>query len=343
MDKNNIIIIILIINLLFTFYLYFKINKTNENFTASSPDQLKQTIKDIYQADIASIRSLADIATKLQAGGTTVPGNLKISQILGVNYIDTAFNDTTTGRSQFAGRIQYGGLDANALGIVGKGLGETDRLVHIWDHCKVENSLTVPTINATNITATNITSTNLNLTNIVAPVFKMNRGIVKAQPECYMDFVSSPESATIVGKAVDKTTDNLGSRRIDLWDNVIVYGSLTTSTGNIQAQGNINCVTDGFNSSIFYKTGNGNIAISSSPLTPGLYISTYCLNNDTNTTGSVWTYIVSSTANGGSLNTALWNGRLGTIQWNIVNTNIVTATYGFEGSASLRIVKICNF
>ena len=56
-------------------------NKSSESMTdveQLSQDQIKNAIKQIYNADVEAIRNLASVATQLQAGGLTVPGDLTI-------------------------------------------------------------------------------------------------------------------------------------------------------------------------------------------------------------------------------------------------------------------------
>ena len=97
-DVYFIIVIILII------YLFYKINKKSdikENFavankaiktsggstttkTSDGTTDIKTAIKEIYLADVEAIRNLSSIATKLQAGGLTIPGNLSITGNLNV-------------------------------------------------------------------------------------------------------------------------------------------------------------------------------------------------------------------------------------------------------------------
>jgi hypothetical protein len=82
--SNNFILIILIL-----FFLYFswQINYLkNEHFSASISDNINK----IYQADIQSIRNLSSIATSLQTGGVTVPGNLTISDNLTTKSLTTS-------------------------------------------------------------------------------------------------------------------------------------------------------------------------------------------------------------------------------------------------------------
>jgi hypothetical protein len=342
MEKpNNIILIILIFNLCFMFYLYLQIKHLKkEQFSSTSQEQLKQTIKDIYQADIGAIRTLSDIAGKLQAGGTiTVPGDLTITGSLTTGSLKNSSFETgylDTSKEGNAGKIVYGGsFDPAALCILGKGTDGTNRKVHIWDNLVVnrdtliQNNLDIGTTTNTFYLNTQGTA---KLNNLETEYIKVCA--TDANADGVSGTISNGKhdaaSLCIIGKKVGE------NRTIHMWDDLLV-------NRNLYVANNINVPGDGFNSCMSYVTGAGGNILMSVPLTTGLYISTYSLSNDSNTTGSVWTYIMPDTRNGGSLNTALWNGRIGNIEWNIVNNNQVTAKYNYTGLASLRIVKICNF
>ena len=61
------------------FVIYYFINSScnnTEHFDATS--DAKAAVNAVYQADVGAIRTLADVAGKLQAGTLTVPGNLQI-------------------------------------------------------------------------------------------------------------------------------------------------------------------------------------------------------------------------------------------------------------------------
>jgi len=45
-------------------------------------DQIKDAVKLIYLADVDAIRNLSEVATKLQAGGLTMPGQLNILHLI---------------------------------------------------------------------------------------------------------------------------------------------------------------------------------------------------------------------------------------------------------------------
>ena len=68
-------LIFLVVLLLVSYHLYMS-NKI-ENMADVSVD-IKEAIKQIYAADVEAIRNLSNVATQLQAGGLTIPGNLTI-------------------------------------------------------------------------------------------------------------------------------------------------------------------------------------------------------------------------------------------------------------------------
>jgi len=67
--------LIIFINIMLIFYILY--NKNIEKFAVT--DDIKAEINKVYQADVDAIRNLSAIASKLQAGGVTVPGNLTVS------------------------------------------------------------------------------------------------------------------------------------------------------------------------------------------------------------------------------------------------------------------------
>ncbi len=66
--------ILLIIVLVLIFHIYWT-KDTKEPMAEVSGD-IKEAVKQVYLADVEAIRNLSEVATKLQAGGLTVPGNL---------------------------------------------------------------------------------------------------------------------------------------------------------------------------------------------------------------------------------------------------------------------------
>ncbi len=69
-------VILCVVAILF-FHIYW--NKNNESMAdVGNLDQIKEAIKQVYIADVEAIRNLSNVATQLQAGGLTIPGNLTV-------------------------------------------------------------------------------------------------------------------------------------------------------------------------------------------------------------------------------------------------------------------------
>lgn len=75
-------------------YLFYNQGQIKESMTDVSPD-IKDAIKQIYNADVEAIRNLSNVATQLQAGGLVIPGDLSIKGKLTVNGTTTT-NDLVT-------------------------------------------------------------------------------------------------------------------------------------------------------------------------------------------------------------------------------------------------------
>jgi len=77
-DINFVLIVILFI---FMFHQYW--NKNNHESMADvvplTEDRVKELIYQTYLIDVSAIKNLSDVAVQLQAGGLTVPGDLKIT------------------------------------------------------------------------------------------------------------------------------------------------------------------------------------------------------------------------------------------------------------------------
>lgn len=65
-----------------------------------SLDQIKEAVKQVYLADVEAIRNLSNVATKLQAGGLTVPGQLT------TNIINASDNINVSNKTNEGGRIR---------------------------------------------------------------------------------------------------------------------------------------------------------------------------------------------------------------------------------------------
>jgi hypothetical protein len=77
---NKYIIILVIIGFIFIFHLYW-IKPSREDMANLDDTQkmdVKQLIYDTYKIDVTAIKNLSEIATKLQANGITLPGNMQV-------------------------------------------------------------------------------------------------------------------------------------------------------------------------------------------------------------------------------------------------------------------------
>ena len=57
----------------------FVLHKVEAMGDVGNSEQVKDAIRQVYLADVESIRNLSNVATKLQAGGITVPGQLTVT------------------------------------------------------------------------------------------------------------------------------------------------------------------------------------------------------------------------------------------------------------------------
>ena len=70
--------IIIIIMGILVFHLYWTRQKNESMADVGNLDQIKEAVKQVYLADVESIRNLSNVATKLQTDGLTVPTNMNI-------------------------------------------------------------------------------------------------------------------------------------------------------------------------------------------------------------------------------------------------------------------------
>jgi microcystin-dependent protein len=103
--------IFFIIAILF-FNLYWK-NKTKENMTNQpqlTETRVKELINQTYLVDVDAIRNLSEVATKLQAGGLTIPGNLNVKGSIKVDgSSDIIGNSTINGACIVMGNSNING------------------------------------------------------------------------------------------------------------------------------------------------------------------------------------------------------------------------------------------
>jgi hypothetical protein len=199
---NEMILLIVFIQFCFLIYQILKIsNICNEAFTTESNTELQKQIASFYQADIASIQSLGEVAKALIGGGNLVPGNLTISgNLTAPNIINTpTFTNgirvplgqkinlqSNTIDNNNADTISSGTFDVSALCIVGHGSGNGSpiRNIHLWDNVVIDRDLNVKsnlTSNSATITGdftvnNNITSKSATITNDFAVNGKLNVG-----------------------------------------------------------------------------------------------------------------------------------------------------------------------
>ena len=103
-DNKILIGIILVL----VFYIYQ--NKTIERMSNSESidKKIEEGIKKIYRADIQSIRNLSEVSKKLQSGGLTIPGNLKVEGSITVEK-DSNVKGTSTIHTLDGGKYTGGG------------------------------------------------------------------------------------------------------------------------------------------------------------------------------------------------------------------------------------------
>ena len=78
---ENIDLIFLFVIAAFIGYYFCKKEKRDSFEGFAAIDDAKQAVREVYNADIDAIRNLSTVATKLQAGGLTIPGVMKTNKI----------------------------------------------------------------------------------------------------------------------------------------------------------------------------------------------------------------------------------------------------------------------
>ena len=90
-------------------FILYRIDKVEGMADIGNPDQIKEAVKQIYLADIESIRNLSNVATKLQTDGLTVPGSMNIKGKINVGPNNNdAIPDWMTMRVDHAGDSHIG-------------------------------------------------------------------------------------------------------------------------------------------------------------------------------------------------------------------------------------------
>jgi len=112
--------------------------KTVEKFADVSSADIKQAVKDVYQADVESIRNLSNVATKLQNGSLTVPGPMVTNNLQlatgqwGVNHKGERHSYIVNDDTNF-----------KKLMIVGNNTAGGAREVGIWDNLTVNGNTNI--------------------------------------------------------------------------------------------------------------------------------------------------------------------------------------------------------
>ena len=66
-------------------YIVYKLRNIKKIEKMSNSSSIRNMINNIYNADIQAIRNLSEISKKLQSGGLTIPGNVRIKGTLHVD------------------------------------------------------------------------------------------------------------------------------------------------------------------------------------------------------------------------------------------------------------------
>jgi hypothetical protein len=239
--KYNLVIII--IGLVLFFHLYLKQTNIETMADTNITDQIKEAVKQYYLADVESIRNLSEVATKLQAGGLAVPGNLIMKGPIFTdhNIAHPDINDGAIYRAE--GQLTVA----------------SDDLIRFRSSTKKANTIEMNvndgSINTSGPINSNglISGTNLNVqnkiivnSNIQGPNGQMrlsDQGIIFGGPnkdkETNSGQISAglhiPNSLNIVGMSAD---NGHVSRRIDMWaeGGLNVNGQLFVNGRNILAE-----------------------------------------------------------------------------------------------------------
>lgn len=87
MKKEIILLSVLCIIILYVFTIHKIEEMTNSSDTTETPgttEQIKEAVKQIYLADVESIRNLSNVASKLQTDGLILPGHMNIEGKLNI-------------------------------------------------------------------------------------------------------------------------------------------------------------------------------------------------------------------------------------------------------------------
>jgi hypothetical protein len=171
----------------------------------SSINDARQAVREVYNADIDAIRNLSTVATRLQAGGLTIPGTLKV----------------TAGQTiEGLGRLHMNGpellyiLNKNGM-VIGKEWGGNGNL-QVQGNLQVNENINGPSISTNNPTWNGWISGN---------------------------FGSGTKDRVVIGNHLEQATVGAHSNDLKLWRPLRLQGdsiNMIANNGNINASGNIN-------------------------------------------------------------------------------------------------------
>ena len=194
-------------------YLLYK-DLTKEGFDTT--DDIKTAVKTLYNADIQAIRNLSDIATKLVAGGLTVPGNLNVSGTLSSQYLNTPGITYGASKDGVSSTITDSKFEGNSLCIVGQDNPAGGRKINMWDHVEIKG----------NLTNLGYISTNNDLLLQTGKVIDFgSNDTTKELNAGKIGYNIFGDNLSIVGKG-SKSGE---PRRIKLWDNVDIQSKLSVN------------------------------------------------------------------------------------------------------------------
>jgi len=218
----------------------FMLHKVETMADVGSSDQIKAAIREIYNADVEAIRNLSEVATKLQAGGLTVPGQLTTNIINASDNISVSNKTNEGGRIRILNELKNGKADQtndwsiwNMTGGYGNKLAfwryngdgkNAGSALDIFDNGNVNIG---GTVNAGNVVL------NTGIQNPNGQLRVSNQGIMFGGPNTDREVNSGQISAglhianslNIVGMSGDK---GAASRRVDMWaeGGLNVYGPI---------------------------------------------------------------------------------------------------------------------
>ena len=115
---ENIDMVFLFVIAAFVGYYMCKRNALDSFEGFAAIDDARQAVREVYNADIDAIRNLSTVATKLQAGGLTIPGNLTVKDAINVTDITTTKNLQVNGNINANSNITTNGNITATGGIV---------------------------------------------------------------------------------------------------------------------------------------------------------------------------------------------------------------------------------